>query len=123
MITLTITPEFSTDELQDLIDGLPPYWTTYHHDEYISQQIINYKNLILIDIDGTPDEIYGTKSYINWIDGSYWTYTHCCEYPDGPYPYGPETPPIHTCETPLGFDEGWNEAPSIPDDPDQDIPW
>ncbi len=103
MITLTITPEFSTDELQDLIDGLPPYWTTYWHDEDTSQQVINPDNLIFIGIENYPDEIYGTVSYINWIDGSYWSYTHCCEMIDGPDVYGPRTLPVHTCKEPPLF--------------------
>ncbi len=109
MTTLTITPEFSTDELQDLIDGLPPYWTSYWMDDEILLTIINSDNLILIDTEYTPYDLYSSKSYINWIDGSYWIHYRGSEFLNGPYPYGPETPPIHTCETPMipGGDIPW----------------
>ena len=112
MTTLTITPEFSTDELQDLIDGLPPYWTSYWYDEDLFLTVVNHENLIEIDYEETTEGIYDwIKYYINWIDGSYWSYTYCCDGIDGPYPYGPETPPIHTCKEPPKDFGKWNEIP------------
>ena len=120
MTTLTITPEFSTDELQDLIDGLPPYWTTHWFDEDNSCPDVNEDNLILIDWDENTEYQDWTKYYINWIDGSYWTFTYCCELFDGPFIHGPETPPIHTCEEPPKDFAGWNSLPLISD---EDIPF
>jgi hypothetical protein len=121
MIT-TITPEFSTQELQELIDGLPPYWMEYYHDEYTHQTVGNPQNFIRTDYFETTEGIYDwIQYYINWIDGSIWSYTYCCDGYDGPYEIGCQSPPEHTCKTPPGFYGGWNSAPLVPDS--DDIPF
>ena len=96
--------EYTDTELQALIDGLPTYWDTFWHDEHTSDTCVNEKNLIQIGFDETTEGIYDwIKYYINWIDGSLWSYTYCCDMIDGPAEIGCNPPPVQQCALPSGW--------------------
>jgi len=93
--------EYSDAELQALIDAIPSYWMEYHFDDETVVETINNWHLICIGGEETTEGIYDwIKYYINWIDGSLWSYTYCCDMIDGPAQIGCNPPPEHRCAFP-----------------------
>ena len=98
------TKEYTETEVQSLIDGLPPYWTKYWHDEYTNDIVVNPKNFIYIGGEECEDYHDWIKYFMNWVDGSLYSIEYCCETYNGPWDIG--------CDLPPGFDDG-----------SEDIPW
>ena len=96
--------EFSDAELQELIDALPSYWLTWHMDEHTVIDGVNPQNLIFIRGEETTEGIYDwIRYFINWIDGSLWSYEYCADGYNGPAEIGCNPPPVHWCALPPGW--------------------